>query len=149
MTLEAVDARVLTVAPAIAALDLEPVMAQLDARGHPRPWTVSQCELVESWYRRYLTLVLLYPDAPWAPTKQIDDVWHQHILGTRKYASDCDAVFGHFLHHDVFSCDDPPPGFENATAITREGLERFGGSLDELVIAFAREGRTLASLIRD
>jgi len=149
MTMEAVCARALTVAPTVAALDLEPVMAQLEARGHPRPWTVAQCELLEAWYRRFLTLQLLYPDEPWAPTKEIDEVWHQHILGTRKYAADCDAVFGHFLHHDVFAPDDPPVGYENATAITREGLERFGGSLDELVIAFASEGRSLASLIRD
>src|SRR5262249_39319225 len=28
-----------------------------------------------------------------------DRFWHMHILDTRKYAADCDAVFGHFLHH--------------------------------------------------
>ncbi|HSW20197.1 MAG TPA: hypothetical protein VLJ86_23450, partial [Ramlibacter sp.] len=29
----------------------------------------------------------------------IDRFWHMHILDTRKYAADCEASFGHFVHH--------------------------------------------------
>ncbi|MFM6129989.1 MAG: hypothetical protein ACKPBV_14885 [Sphaerospermopsis kisseleviana] len=29
----------------------------------------------------------------------LDDYWHNHILDTRKYAEDCDLIFGFFLHH--------------------------------------------------
>lgn len=34
------------------------------------------------------------------PTRDIDTVWHYHILDTHKYASDCKVVFGYFLHHN-------------------------------------------------
>jgi hypothetical protein len=29
----------------------------------------------------------------------VDTFWHYHILDTLKYAEDCQAVFGYFLHH--------------------------------------------------
>ncbi len=29
----------------------------------------------------------------------MDEVWHAHILDTRRYAADCDCVFGEFIHH--------------------------------------------------
>jgi hypothetical protein len=30
----------------------------------------------------------------------VDEFWHTHILQTMKYADDCQAVFGTFLHHN-------------------------------------------------
>jgi hypothetical protein len=30
---------------------------------------------------------------------EVDTFWHYHILDTLKYAEDCQAVFGYFLHH--------------------------------------------------
>lgn len=33
------------------------------------------------------------------PTKDVDKVWHAHILYTRQYATDCLNYFGYFLHH--------------------------------------------------
>jgi len=33
----------------------------------------------------------------------VDAFWDQHILDTRKYAEDCAAAFGHFLHHYPYS----------------------------------------------
>ena len=34
------------------------------------------------------------------PSKIVDDVWHTHILYTKKYAADCQKIFGYFLHHE-------------------------------------------------
>lgn len=34
------------------------------------------------------------------PSNDIDEVWHQHILYTRKYAEDCKRFIGFFLHHE-------------------------------------------------
>ena len=34
------------------------------------------------------------------PSKIVDDVWHTHILYTKKYATDCQNIFGYFLHHE-------------------------------------------------
>ena len=50
-------------------------------------------------YRRYLKLCAKYPDRRLVPSHFIDNVWHQHILDTRAYARDCNAVFGDMLHH--------------------------------------------------
>lgn len=32
-------------------------------------------------------------------SSDVDDIWHAHILHTRKYAEDCGSYFGYFLHH--------------------------------------------------
>lgn len=34
------------------------------------------------------------------PTREIDIVWHAHILMTRKYEQDCLAELGSVVHHD-------------------------------------------------
>jgi len=41
----------------------------------------------------------MFPAQSLVPSKDIDAFWHQHILDTKKYAEDCDMIFGYFLHH--------------------------------------------------
>ena len=53
-------------------------------------------------YRRFLSLKIRYPNANLVPTDEIDLVWHTHILDTSNYASDCQNLFGSFLHHDPY-----------------------------------------------
>jgi hypothetical protein len=60
---------------------------------------VDECNQVEEEYRRFLALKREYPDKDIVPHKTIDVFWHQHILDTAKYAQDCEAIFGYFLHH--------------------------------------------------
>lgn len=62
-------------------------------------WSRLKADQTEVLYRRFLWLALLYPDAPLVPTEDVDKFWHQHILDTRKYALDCEQLFGYFLHH--------------------------------------------------
>jgi hypothetical protein len=50
-------------------------------------------------YRQYLFLYHLYPDRILVPSKEIDQVWHTHILDTAKYREDCDLLFGRFIDH--------------------------------------------------
>jgi hypothetical protein len=33
------------------------------------------------------------------PGLLVDTMWHTHMLDSRKYMADCDAVFGTYLHH--------------------------------------------------
>jgi hypothetical protein len=47
----------------------------------------------------FLGLVYLYPNVPIVPNREIDQVWHQHILDTSKYDEDCQMLFGRVLHH--------------------------------------------------
>jgi hypothetical protein len=50
-------------------------------------------------YRRYMTIVAEHPGQIFAPSDQVDEVWHAHLLFTADYAAFCDAVVGTFVHH--------------------------------------------------
>ncbi len=50
-------------------------------------------------YRRFLILKMENPGVKLAPTSLMDKAWHIHILDTRRYAEDCEVMFGRFLHH--------------------------------------------------
>lgn len=80
----------------IAALDLEPIKFKL-VKEHG--YSVSQASVLEKWYKRFLFLTFKYQGQPIVVSEAIDTFWHQHILDTRKYADDCQRVFGDFLHH--------------------------------------------------
>jgi hypothetical protein len=62
-------------------------------------WSRSYADAVEFEYRRFLYLVKKFPHEQAAPLFDVDVFWHYHILDTMKYAADCEAVFGYFLHH--------------------------------------------------
>lgn len=84
---------------AIAALDLEPIKVKLIHEESGEGWTLARANAVEFEYRRFLYLMQQYPHEQTAPLVDVDTFWHYHILDTLKYAADCDAVFGRFLHH--------------------------------------------------
>jgi hypothetical protein len=83
----------------ISALELNQVHATI-TRLHGSSWTGNRLCEAETWYRRFLCLVALYPNTPLVPSADIDIFWHAHILHTRKYLSDCYDVLGYFLHHE-------------------------------------------------
>lgn len=74
-------------------------MKLMEAEPEGKGWTVDQAEEAEKWYRRFLQVCRDYPKLATVPNGPIDLFWHQHILDTRAYARDCQAVFGHFVHH--------------------------------------------------
>jgi hypothetical protein len=84
---------------AIAALDLEPIKVKLMHKESGEGWTLERANAVELEYRRFLTLMKKFPNEDTSPLVDVDTFWHYHILDTMKYAADCQAVFGYFLHH--------------------------------------------------
>lgn len=84
---------------AIADLDLEPIKVKLMHEESGEGWSLQQANAVEFEYRRFLYLMKTFPHEQTAPLKDVDTFWHYHILDTLKYAVDCEAVFGYFLHH--------------------------------------------------
>jgi hypothetical protein len=86
---------------AIEALDLTPIKfkATRSEDGDGYGWSPQYADRMELAYKRYLILHAKYPEMTLAPERDIDRFWHMHILDTRKYAADCEATFGHFLHH--------------------------------------------------
>ena len=88
-----------TASAAINTLDLGPIKAKLMHRASGEGWSATHADAVEVEYRRFLTLMKLYPNEATAPLVDVDTFWHYHILDTAKYAADCASAFGYFLHH--------------------------------------------------
>lgn len=65
-------------------------------------WNNETLGQAEKDYKYFVALHLLYPEEILVPSKIIDMYWHQHILDTKKYAEDCQSIFGKFLHHDPY-----------------------------------------------
>ena len=80
-------------------LDLEPIKFSLTQREDGPNWSLYKTEALEIWYRRFLYLSSIYNDKVIVPSKEIDIFWHTHILDTQKYMSDCDTLFGKYVHH--------------------------------------------------
>jgi hypothetical protein len=92
------------VAAAVALVDrvdLAPINRKL-RHDNPATWTDKVLAEVEQKYRRFLVLNLLHPHTTLSVDQALDEYWHQHILDTRKYAEDCELVFGYLLHHDPY-----------------------------------------------
>lgn len=83
----------------IAELDLDPIKVKLMHKESGEGWTLAQASAVEFEYRRFLSLMKLFPHEQVAPLFDVDIFWHYHILDTMKYAADCENIFGYFLHH--------------------------------------------------
>ena len=84
--------------PSIAELDLSLIKMKLQDPEEGEGWTSEQCESAELEYKRYLHLCLKYGRGV-VPNKIMDKFWHYHILDTEAYHRDCEAIFGHYLHH--------------------------------------------------
>lgn len=82
----------------IETLDLDPIKVKLMAN-EGEGWSRRQADEADLMYRRFLYLSAKYPSQSIVPNRIVDIFWHAHILDTRKYAEDCEHIFGYFLHH--------------------------------------------------
>ena|SRR5215831_2915852 len=82
----------------IQNLDLSSVRAKLVEK---QGWSPDQARRVEGDYKRFLYALAhkRKEDILSPPSQEVDDFWHQHILDTRKYREDCQAIFGHYVDH--------------------------------------------------
>jgi hypothetical protein len=56
---------------------------------------------LELEYKQFLYLILANPGKTVVPWSQnMDDLWHEHILDTKKYKKDCEEIFGKFVDHN-------------------------------------------------
>ncbi|MBM3205024.1 hypothetical protein FJZ48_03545 [Candidatus Uhrbacteria bacterium] len=83
---------------ALNSLDLSRIRFKLVHPGEGYDWSEEKAVRVERYYKRFLFLTVT-SDEPIVPTEEIDTFWHAHILDTRKYHTDCQQVFGFYLHH--------------------------------------------------
>lgn len=94
----------------IDGLDFAPIFDKLIRSDVPvpfrLPWDPPSALNAIHRYRNYLFLWRKYKyesdatvDVKMPPPPDVDEVWHAHILDTRRYAEDCAALFGTFHHH--------------------------------------------------
>jgi hypothetical protein len=118
----------------IDALDMEPIVYKLM---HPEPdgegLPLTSADQDVALYRCFWKLCLLQPTATLVPTRELDQVWHTHMLDTVKYRADCDWVFGYFLDHYPYfgfrGPDDQAAWLADFAATRRLFREHFGVEL--------------------
>jgi hypothetical protein len=79
----------------IQHIDLQLIIDRLQLKYH---WSQKRIKKVIARYRQFLYIAAVCEDSL-SPSKEVDLVWHNHILHTKKYAYDCKKTFGYFLHH--------------------------------------------------
>lgn len=62
-------------------------------------WSDDQTAQIFAEYLRYLNIAQANPKVMVVPSVLIDEIWHDHILHTKQYFSDCIAMFGNYMHH--------------------------------------------------
>ena len=60
----------------------------------PKDWSTSKRLEALRRYERFLLLAKKHPGVALAPTRDIDEMWHLHMLSPCAYFDDCEALFG-------------------------------------------------------
>lgn len=58
-------------------------------------------QAAETAYRRFFLLAAHHPGKLLAPTVEIDEMWHLHMLHPHAYAGDCETHLGYLMDHDA------------------------------------------------
>lgn len=66
----------------------------------PKDWSPEKAQLALSRYEKFLLLAAKHKGKPVAPTRDIDEMWHLHMLSPRAYLQDCQRLFGVVLDHN-------------------------------------------------
>ena len=135
---------------AIEALDLTSVKMRVMDPKLGKGWSKEYADSVETAYKTYLIMATKYQEHAEhiMLSKDVDEFWHTHILQTMKYADDCEAVFGTFLHHSPHVGEITEADHEKRDALaekTRQLYEReFGGAAEAELAWAGRIGKDAA-----
>ena len=61
-------------------LNLQPVADKLMSPEYGYGWNIKQTQLAIDRYKKFLIIQYVYPYIELVPSKEIDKVWHEHIL---------------------------------------------------------------------
>jgi hypothetical protein len=73
----------------------------------PKDWKTEKRRDALRRYEQFLLLAKKHPGTALAPTRDIDEMWHLHMLSPCAYFDDCEALFGDLLDHDGGFGKDP------------------------------------------
>lgn len=79
----------------VGSLDIDHIC---DRVMNERRWAPAKVQEVKNRYLRFLILSVTVEEVI-IPSKDIDAIWHEHILDTEVYERDCMGCFGFILHH--------------------------------------------------
>jgi hypothetical protein len=91
------------IAAKIDAINLTNCRTRLMDAKLGKGWSAEKADAEIAKYRKFLKLVSTGMSV--VPTKDVDEVWHTHILDTEEYAKDCQRCFGYFVHHRPYMAD--------------------------------------------
>ncbi len=87
----------------IRNLDMGPILWTLmnpeEGAAKTVDWNEPQTVRVIEEYRKFLTLSHEGDGKVTSPSKNVDVIWHTHVLDTAKYYTDMHKIFGHMVHH--------------------------------------------------
>lgn len=93
----------------IEQLDLTYIIDAMCAPSYPLPrWTKEDAVKCCQLYKNFLFLLRKHQNETLVPSRNIDEFWHNHILYTKNYIEDCQAIFGRYMHHDPATPNDDP-----------------------------------------
>lgn len=82
------------------ALSVDLVRAARRSETFPKNWPPGRLRQAVTDYLRFLALAKKHPSVPLAPTRDIDLMWHLHMLHPVAYGADCKRILGFVLDHD-------------------------------------------------
>ncbi|WP_139489411.1 glycine-rich domain-containing protein [Brevibacillus dissolubilis] len=83
----------------LPVLTADLVATALKSDGVLRVMDVESLKKIEERYRRFLYLASKYPHQPLAPSHDIDEMWHLHMMNPRSYYHDCMNYLGGLMDH--------------------------------------------------
>ncbi len=90
-------------------------------------WTQEKCDQIETEYKAFIYLNYVHPQKTLVPSHDVDQMWHAHILQTRKYQKDCMDNLGFFMHHTPY---------DGTNRITQEDREFTRDAYNSLSISY-------------
>ena len=105
-------------------------------------WSRKRIDTAVAEYRKWLALIVLNKKKfgkLGMCSKDVDEVWHAHILFTRKYAADCKALCGRFIHHQPTPED--KKGDTTTSKNTLAALQSIFGSVHPVWLSSVKGGR--------
>lgn len=87
----------------IQNISIDLIAAAKQSADTPREYTHDRLESAVERYKKFLSLAYKYGEEPLVPTKEIDMIWHLHMLHPQAYFNDCMAFFGYILDHKATS----------------------------------------------
>ena len=82
-----------------------------------QPKYAAQANELEYECKRFMYLACIAPNLDLAPTKPIDEYWHQFMLFTHEYQDFCNKFNGYFVHHNPLAGPDHKTIFERTQDI--------------------------------